>query len=387
MRVALYVVLILLCIWMMCGTLLSLRAAGSMCGSATPLLPLEEWTKPSAAPQENRKHPQTETNNTNDQNQTQNTTFKMQTFVISMQSSKAKKCIQQNKFTGIPSFTFFQASNGFDQEVLDDWYFLTKTKLLNASAYAKGYKQGNENPHVVGCFLSHWNVLKLAISSYQALDTRPDAIMILEDDAACVDNLFDSLQEKIPMLPNDWDMYFVGGKPYSYMDKKFNYTTKIVWNESYPALFQDLACQGFFGKSSTGPFAPDGSRLLDLKDAYWKTGFMTNTHAYLVNPQRLEHVLEFLDALHKRQPYILPLDIRYANGFKNGYLNAYMTTEEYCYQKPRQISSNDQQRTPLLPSPWVGYYHHENWLSYQNHGFEWAPMYIENCTGRDEGIF
>jgi GR25 family glycosyltransferase involved in LPS biosynthesis len=356
-------------------------------------------------------HDTTTTNN--------NKTLQVQAFIISLQSAKAQKCIQANRYTGIPSWTHFPATNGRDQAVLDEWFALTKTKLLKTKDFQKGFKDGYEHPHSVGCFLSHWRLLQLTLASYQTLllpmlmpqmthvATRPDALILLEDDAVCVDNLYQYLQDVIPKLPRDWDLFMIGGKPFSYLSKRFSISKRrIIANRSHPELFHELACQGYFGNSSTGPFAPNGSRRINPQhDAYWKIEYMTNTHAYVVNPHRLEKVVHLLNTAHDNNlTGIVPVDIVYAEAMRAGKLNAYMPTQEYCHQQEKKQSTNNTTTTAtttsttttpaqrLLPlhhplSPWMGYYHHEKWHSLFHLPYEWGPIYYTDCPARDQGIF
>ncbi|KAG7373547.1 hypothetical protein IV203_034271 [Nitzschia inconspicua] len=308
--------------------------------------------------------------------------FRIQSFVISLHYSKAQDCMKRNRLSGINA-TWFPSSNGYDQMILDEWYALTKTKWLNASLFKKGFKSGYENPHVVGCYMSHWNVLKLTLSFYQTLQQRPDALVILEDDVACSNNLLEYLEATIPKLPDGWDLFMIGGKPFSYLSSK-PLNTKIVANKTKPDLFQELACQGIFGTSLTGPFAPQNrSRFIDpTRDAYWKIEYMTNTHAYVVNPLRLEYLVDFLGSIHQQITFMRPIDITYADAMRNGHIQAYMPTQEYCRQH------SPQELLKAHPTPWIGYYHHPSWQRLMDdEPYEYGPIFFEHCPARDQGIF
>ncbi|KAG7340843.1 glycosyltransferase family 25 LPS biosynthesis protein [Nitzschia inconspicua] len=310
--------------------------------------------------------------------------FRIQSFVISLHHSKVQDCMKRNRLSGINA-TWFPASNGNDQVILDEWYALTMTKRLNASLFKKGFKSGYENPHVVGCYMSHWNLLKLTLSYYQTLQQRPDALVILEDDVACSNNLHEYLEATIPKLPHDWDLFMIGGKPFSYLSSKPLNTT-IVANKTNPDLFQQLACQGVFGTSLTGPFAPQSrSRYIDpTRDAYWKIEYMTDTHAYVVNPLRLEYLVDFLGSIHQQITYMRPIDITYADAMRSGHIQAYMPTQEYC----RQHSSQHQELFKAHPTSWKGYYHHPSWQRlWDNQPYEYGPMFFEHCPARDQGVF
>jgi hypothetical protein len=165
-------------------------------------------------------------------------------------------------------------------------------------------------------------------------------------------------------------MLFVGGKPFSYFDdsngnedstnnhtlptmhgkqlindyKQHEASNNWTATEMTNQLIRHAICQGDFGKAS-GPLAPDGSRSLSQdnnQQAYWRSDYLTNTHSYVVNPQRVGHVASLL---HPTMD--VPVDIRLGDLMKAGQLNAYMTTRMWC----------DQTTQPLLePQTWSGFF-------------------------------
>jgi hypothetical protein len=58
---------------------------------------------------------------------------------------------------------------------------------------------------------------------------------------------------------------------------------------------------------------------------YWKADYITNTDAYIVNPQRLKHLVHLMKPQTNE-----PIDIRLAEKMKRGEINAYMTTRKFC---------------------------------------------------------
>jgi len=65
--------------------------------------------------------------------------------------------------------------------------------------------QGDLKKGVVGCFMSHKNLIT------EARDSGLETILILEDDVAFDDNLNEKFNEWINEVPNDWDMLYLGG--------------------------------------------------------------------------------------------------------------------------------------------------------------------------------
>jgi len=268
--------------------------------------------------------------------------------------------------------TWFSAANGYDQTVLDSYSHLTGFAPLNASRFSpndpKIKRGGYETPHHVGCFMSHWHVLRMALAGWEngSWANIPEALWILEDDATCATPTLHHLQHHIlPSLPKDWDLLYLGGKPFSYhtLDdipsdlQRAKPSFKNIQTDWNRTEFRQWTCRGALGRSATGPFAADGSRNLTLEQPYWRTKYITNTHSYLINPKSIERVLNLLE--HPRLDYSVPVDIVFANGAQNGQLNVYMSTMEYCIQD----NESKAKRTKTVrskPTPWIGLYYHSH---------------------------
>jgi GR25 family glycosyltransferase involved in LPS biosynthesis len=292
----------------------------------------------------------------------------MQSYAISLHQRSAVEFGKRNAHSGLNGTPWFPGTNSRDQKTLNEWSAVTNFPLLNTSEFPPGDKDkgGYANPHHVGCFLSHWHLLRLALVGWNAVlqdnDKRPDALFVFEDDASCVQHTKQRTLDLIPKLPNDWDLLFIGGKPFSYHEVPID-ISRIA---SGKPPFREIACQGVLGKSSTGPFAPDGSRqLFPEEQPYWKTGYITNSHAYVVNPQRIERILKYIEE-PKQHP--APIDIVLANAMRRGDLNAYMPSKEFCVQG--RLRREKQQQ----PNLWEGYYHHN-----QVGRYEWEEMYFREC--------
>lgn len=266
----------------------------------------------------------------------------IQSFVVSFKSGSVEAFRRRNQQSGLANATWFPAMNGFDQRVLDEFAQLTGFPGVNASRFlpkSRDKKMGYNHPHHTGCFMSHWNLLRLAKESWASLGTAPDVLVILEDDASCVDQALQHTLETIAALPASWDMLFIGGKPFTYYDnahtsmlpKELRHNTRDLRMDLKDEKFRQLACDGAFGPSATGPFAPDGTRQLSIQQKYWQTRYTTNTHAYVVNPASIHKLLLLLEKkpIHN---YQVPVDIAYADAMRAGVLNVYMPTTEYCFQ-------------------------------------------------------
>jgi hypothetical protein len=93
-----------------------------------------------------------------------------------------------------------------------------------------------------------WNSLKIEITrgytypigTYFARTTYRDVIFVFQDDVACVPHLKEKILNVVQHLPEDWDMLYIGGKPFTY----FKHSTDGRAYESDLPRFRSLACRG-----------------------------------------------------------------------------------------------------------------------------------------------
>jgi hypothetical protein len=124
--------------------------------------------------------------------------------------------------------------------------------------------------------------------------------MILEGDATCATTIMQEIRRILPTLPADWDLLYVGGKPFSYHTLD-TLSPDLLLSQKTKERLTKWACRGGLGRSATGPSA---------QPYCWETRYITNTRAYLVNAQWIERVLNVLDVLeHLSRDYQIPIDI------------------------------------------------------------------------------
>jgi hypothetical protein len=73
------------------------------------------------------------------------------------------------------------------------------------------------------------------------------------------------------------------------------------------------------------PLAPDGTRHQSLDQPFWRTLWITDTHAYIVNPARVQRVLSVLDLGQCADP----VDICYSDAMAT-VLKVYTPTQPLC---------------------------------------------------------
>ncbi len=345
--------------------------------------------------------------------------------IASRQSSAASFGLRHIDMDGDPlapsavkePIRWFPSVDGMDQAVLDEWSDITKLHRLNASDFqdVSKRKEGVATPHVVGCYMSHWRLLQNVWEEWQAVEqqdshhqggkqqapldsilsdrheiesitvpssagsksSRPDMLFVFEDDSHCVSNLTQRTWEVVQKLPKDWDLLYIGGKPFAYHTHDLTFPRAILnsfrnnGNGTIPARpsegeLKEGVCKGRYGKSSTGPFAPtcndDMSQCtsepnlnlpLSLEQPFWRTKYILNTNAYVVNPRRIERVLRLLAA---PTDHYRPIDVRLAEDmWREGNvvldhesfsspLKAFTPTRMFCDQhnEPRRIESRDE---------------------------------------------
>jgi hypothetical protein len=322
------------------------------------------------------------------------TTFLLETFALSFDPTSVERLQQRNQHSNLGNVLWVHGVDGLQQRTLNLWAQLTNHGHAGMSVEQAREldKSSYESPHAVGCYLSHWNLLRmlahrpqqeLLLESRNNQQNQQHAYLILEDDATCAPGLDKEIERTIQQLPSDWDLLFVGGKPFSYFDNSNPGSFSPVYNVSTVGklLMQEYRqqhesagtaaagsgnssnnnnndtdmrqrirhaiCQGAFG-TANGPLAPDGSRKLLPEQAYWRVDYLTNTHSYVVNPQRIAHVAKML---HPTMD--VPIDIRLADLMKSQQLQAYMTTRMWC----DQTTTVSEQQPPLLaPQTWSGFF-------------------------------
>lgn len=283
----------------------------------------------------------------------------VESYVIALSQNEYEKFLSNNDASDLNNIVWIYGEDGYDQNTLDLWSQISKLPPIYASNYDKSnleHKNNYKSPHAVGCYLAHWKIIQMLQQRPPAL--RPELYMIFEDDSSCIPNLASHVLEVARQLPDDWDMLYLAGKPITYFpDKKKSYKPSLQESE-----VRNKTCQGLYGKGSS-PLAPDGSRNLAFSQPYWQTTYMANTHAYVLNPRRLEKVYNFL----KPKKYI-PIDMLLADGMNYGDLRVFMTTMQLCH-------ANHPGQKLEKPLPWQGFWFFERLMG----GYEarWLTNNVE----------
>ena len=276
---------------------------------------------------------------------------------------------------------WFPALNGDDPKIIKGWLDMTRNWdwKENAATYIKDFADDpNQGPHAVGCYLSHWHLLRMM--AQRDPTQRPDLLFIFEEDAACIPRLLERTMKIVASLPNDWDIFFIGGKPFTYFrnvtDPSFNRSEAEQLNaladDVRAKLLRKDTCSGRFGHGE-GPLTPDGSRRISLDQAFWQTKYTTNLEAYVVNTNRINHILDVISSgIHSEYA----IDVVYGDAMKNGDIKAYMPTMTFCTQGRNKIIEK--------PFPWEGYfvYYAVNETGVDSDVvYHWDELYFPECPG------
>jgi len=259
------------------------------------------------------------------------------TFVIGMNDEHYRKFLDANSLSG-NDISWVPGTVGQDQRVLDEWRELAGGDPLSIEDYVPSVKH-HFGPHAAGCYFSHFNLLKLL----QRSDPTPGAYVVFEDDARCVRGWRAQVDTALALLPQDWDIYYIGGRPISYFNK-FEKDAKHGIS-----LRQDI-CMGVFGEAN-GPLAPNGSRNISRSDPYWRAMYHVHTHAYVVNPRNIGNILAVLEGKEGHEP----IDQRLSKAMASGRLNAFMSTENICEQEDL-MDSYVPSWDGVTPQPWLGHF-------------------------------
>ncbi len=175
---------------------------------------------------------------------------------------------------------WFPAFLGKDAEkslaVLKQYGYEPDPKLSPEKAYEKflsrvrGRNGGlGEKMGIVGCFLSHLLMLQKARAE------NKKNVLILEDDCRFVQGSQEKLEEAMKQLPEDWDMFFLGGLQFwENADLK-----KGKYNSKHAEI-----------KASQPTPIEEGSSVA-------VAGGLLTTHAYAVNSKSYDKVIGYLEAM------------------------------------------------------------------------------------------
>lgn len=297
---------------------------------------------------------------------------RLPTFVIGKNNVHYRNFLDANGLPG-DDISWIPHTVGHDQRVLDEWRELAGGDPLNIEDYDPSVKY-QFGPHAAGCYLSHYKLLKLL----QRSDPTIGAYVVFEDDARCVRGWRAQVDKALALLPPDWDIYYIGGRPISYFNKFEKDAKQGI------SLRQDI-CMGVFGQAN-GPLAPDGSRNISKADSYWRAMYHVHTHAYVVNPRNIGNILAVLEGKEGHEP----IDQRLSNAMASGRLNAFMSTENICEQEDLMkfyVPSWD----GVTPQPWLGHFGFPDAAVKQHPGIDeshmWGRILLDEdddpkCTGK-----
>mmetsp|Transcript_1225 Transcript_1225/g.2678 ORF Transcript_1225/g.2678 Transcript_1225/m.2678 type:complete len:613 (-) Transcript_1225:91-1929(-) len=316
----------------------------------------------------------------------------------------------------LPIIKWHHAVDGSSAHVQKSWRLALKMRTNQERRLGKEYTENEEfetiketdpkgptGPHALGCYLSHYNLLKDLDEKGMATrttteeedvggdanttdgtyansptklasrhrhrqngkDLQDDYYIIFEDDAMCVSSthLHEQVETVVGQLPTDWDLLYIGGKPFSRIDvgrlgmvgvgvgpetteKTSNSNSTILSLKDYimdARTTRDKDMQLFCNATVTTPSAKDGHepitttriwdlfdgplppnttrpatktahgatftssrnnrrRDLSINDPYWRVDYHTNTEAYVVNPRSLPKILKVLSEVQKSRP-------------------------------------------------------------------------------------
>lgn len=289
-----------------------------------------------------------------------------ESYVISFDETKVDQFHVRNNHSGLGHALWVMAVDGFSQKNLDLYGGLIKQPPLNASRFDRNDMQQKSeyaSPHAVGCYLSHWNLLRSL--DHRPPELRPDLYFVFEDDSSCVPDARERALDAARRLPPNWDLLFLGGKPFARL------RGAILPSDSTADEITRAICDGEFGVAD-GPLAPDGTRNLSASQPFWSTKYILNTNAFVVNPRRAGHVAQML-----RPDRYVPVDVRLADQSAANKLNVYMTGEMLCLQPVDSQWSRTKSGVMYESLPWEGYY----WFINKTWDFHWGKMLMDECVG------
>ena len=165
---------------------------------------------------------------------------------------------------------------------------------IDGKIFPNGEFRGKSGAY--GLLLTHIEILKESILN------NYDSILILEDDVTFVDNFYDKFDKKISFLPDDWDLFYIGGNNI-FSKGKFNLVT---------------------GDKN---FIPTINNYRTLDHEICKTTWTQCVHALVINSKI------FKDLINELNKKIFPIDLIHCNLQQNG-CNAYTFLPSLALQRP-----------------------------------------------------
>src|ERR1700747_2499807 len=152
----------------------------------------------------------------------------------------------------------------------------------------------NLKASALGCFLSHYNIIKQAIKN-----NDQKLLIIFEDDIIILDKFNDRLQSVLLNLPEDWDFCYLSFAHYinHTFDSRLEKVVYKTQNDAYQFI----------------------------NDVIVKFKFPLCTHSYMINPKSLTKIINYLDN------NIMDLDISYIL-MQNNNINVYCAVNNLTYQ-------------------------------------------------------
>jgi len=165
---------------------------------------------------------------------------------------------------------------------------------IDGKNLSKGKFRGKDGAY--GLLLTHIEILKDAILN------NYDNILILEDDVTFIDGFYEKFNKKISQLPDDWDLFYIGGNN---VFKKGNF--KLITGDKN--------------------FIPTINNYRTLDHEICKTTWTQCVHALVINSNMFDVLLK------EYNKKILPIDIIHCALQQSG-CNAYTLLPSLALQRP-----------------------------------------------------
>lgn len=128
----------------------------------------------------------------------------------------------------------------FEKRLPTDWPFKKPEKFEAIDGgLATRPSWWNGGPGGWGCYRSHIRIIE------DCLNNGVESVLIMEDDAVCVDNFYLKVNEFWKQLPNDWEMVYLGGQ---HIQENLGLPQKINDWVYKPFNVNRCHCYGFRGR-------------------------------------------------------------------------------------------------------------------------------------------
>lgn len=202
-------------------------------------------------------------------------------FIINLKyrQDRLNQCLKQLKKYNINNYEIFEAIRPIYKDIPKEYY--NKLVVNQAVWYVTG---------AVGCKMSHYKVIETAKKR------NYNNFLVLEDDFLINENDFEKqIIENLNNLPNDWDMFYLGGN---------NLIAPKIINENIHKVLKINTTHSYAMKKSVYDFCIENMNKSGTEvDDFYKNTLQKNKNVYTIYPSLIKQMKSKSDIFNSVMDY------------------------------------------------------------------------------------